>query len=174
MRCSLVLLLWPLMGAGQSTNEADTWRPLRFLEGAWLGAEEGVPGVGQGERICEFLFGKYLHCKNVSRFDPQPKNPKGEIHYDWGFFSHDDARGLALREFHSEGYVIRYRVDEAASSQQALVFLSESIENGAPEMRARLTIQLVSPTEFKEIFELAPDGEKFGVLLSNRWQKKTE
>lgn len=42
-------------------------------------------GTSQVEREYEFvLTGTFLFVKNKSTYAPQEKNPKGEVHEDWG------------------------------------------------------------------------------------------
>ena len=44
---------------------------------------------------------EYLHLQNRSVYDPHPKNPKGEIHEDWGMISYDKSRKhFFFRQFH--------------------------------------------------------------------------
>ena len=96
----------------------------------------------------------YLLAKNTSRFPPQEKNPDGEVHRDWQFFSYDrTAKKLALRQFHSEGFVIEYVLDLEKGSPKELVFVSKIIENFMG--RARYTLRLRDDDHFEEVFEVA-------------------
>ncbi len=126
----------------------------------------------QGDRVYEFIFeGKFLHARNTSRFPPQEKNPDGEVHVDWSFFSHDQLRDrIVLREFHIEGFVNQNVL--VPSEGDRLVFISESVENFPPGGRVRLTLTKIDENVFQEVFELAGPGEDFTVLLENRWTRK--
>ena len=105
-------LLWVLIQIYSSATvlaQEGPWAPLQFLVGSWNGEETGAAGIGKGDRVYEFIFGgPFLHARNTSRFPPQEKNPEGEVHEDWSFFSHDRTRDrIVLREFYIEGFVIQ-------------------------------------------------------------------
>lgn len=160
--------------ADQKSDTKDVWEPLRFFVGEWTGDISGMPGEGTGERSYQFIMdGTYLEFHNKGTFEPQEKNPKGEVHLDQGMFSYDKARGkFVVRQYHSEGFYNQYLIDSISEDNKTMVFVTESIENGPPGMRARYRITIDSPTEFTEIFELAFPGKEFGVCLTNRWVKK--
>jgi len=172
-----ILLIAAILLASTAMPQApaDPWAPLRFLVGSWDGHETGAAGIGRGDRTYEFLFdGKYLLARNVSRFDPQPQNPKGEVHQDWAFFSYDQQRKrIVLREFHSEGFFNQYVLDEAGVANGRFVFDAESLENSPPGWRARVTIMVESKDDFEEIFEMARPGQDLKPLLKNRWTRRT-
>jgi hypothetical protein len=152
----------------------DIWKPFRYFVGSWVGHETGKAGIGEGERTFEFIMGeKYLFYKNVSRFEPQEKNPKGEIHEDWTFFSFDNNRqAFILREFHSEGFVNKYVLDSLSQDNTTFVFISESSENAPVGLRARVTFSILNENKFREIFELAFPGKDFSIWLENIWTRK--
>src|SRR5262245_20801367 len=80
----LVLLLCAPTQA-QTIQQPDVWEPLKYFVGSWEGAAKGQPGAGKVEREYQFVLnGKFLQAKNKSTYPPQEKNPKGEIHEDWG------------------------------------------------------------------------------------------
>src|SRR5262245_4129046 len=97
------LLIWITL----QSPSADPWVNVRPLAGTWTGSSNGEPGNGTVVRSYEFVLdNKYLHVRNKSTYAPQPKNPKGEVHEDWGMFSYDSGRKkLVLRQFHIEGFV---------------------------------------------------------------------
>lgn len=69
--------------------------------------------------------------RNKSTYAPQEKNPKGEVHDDWGLFSQDSARKkLILRQFHIEGFVNQYVLPSENRTQ--LVFTTESMRTFPP------------------------------------------
>ncbi len=162
--------------AEQEAAPVDPFKDVRFLVGSWVGHETGAAGIGRGERVYEFILqGKYLLARNVSRFEPQEKNPRGEVHEDWAIFSYDEARQeLVLREFHSEGFVNQYVRERAGEAGKKLVFVSESVENGPPGLHARVTLSREGPDAFHEVFELAPPGKDFRPLLENHWKRRAE
>ena len=176
MRFSLasVIAIALLPGLAQAQpGRPDPWRPLRPFIGSWTGDETGAPGVGTGERTYEFVIdGKFLHFRNISRFEPQERNPEGETHEDWGFFSYDTNRErIVLRQFFVEGFVIRYVLTSDGQETGRLVFLSEDVENAPPGFRARYIITRGNADEFEEVFEVANPGEDFGELIRNNWTR---
>ena len=58
---------------------------------------------------------------------------------------------------------MHYVHDAAASKPDALVFVSESIENIPPGYRSRETFKILGPQQFEEVFELAEPGKDFSV-----------
>ena len=104
-RLTAAMLFGPLLFA--QASKSGVWAPLRSLEGSWTGVVNGKPGVGKSERTYEFVLGgRFLQVRNKSVYEPQPKNPKGEVHEDWGMVSFDGGRKLfVLRQFHVEGFV---------------------------------------------------------------------
>jgi len=150
--------------------------PLYYFLGEWTGEEKGAAGVGKGERKYEFVIKDvYLHFKNRSVFEPQEKNPEGEVHEDWGFFSFDKKRSkIILRQFHGEGFVNQYTLDSVTSDRNTIILNSESIENGPDGMRARYIYTALNDNEFEETFELAMPGKELKPILTNRWKRKVE
>ena len=146
-----------------------------YFAGSWEGTAKGQPGNGKVEREYQFVLnGKYLQAKNKSTYPPQEKNPKGEVHEDWGLFSYDRGRKqFILRQFHVEGFVNQYALDRAASNDKTLVFVTESIENIPAGWRARESYRILNSDEFVETFELAGPGKEFEVYSENRFKRKS-
>lgn len=163
-----LLLVW---AAETAAPAPDPWSAVRFMVGEWAGESDGQPGTGTVERSYRFVLGdRFLREQNVSRYPPQPKNEKGEVHEHWSFFSHDRARGtLVLRQFHQEGFVNQYAMRAGAAG--SIVFESESLENVPPGWRARETYEIVSPDEFVETFELASAGGAYEVYSKARFKR---
>jgi hypothetical protein len=147
----------------------DPFLEVAFLVGRWEGRSDGQPGTGSVKREYErVLDGKFIRVQNTSTYHPQPKNPKGEVHQDIGFFSMDEARKrLVLRQFHVEGFVNQY-VQEPGR----LVFVSEAIENIPPGWRARETYVTLGPDTFEETFELAAPGKDWELYSRTRFQRR--
>jgi hypothetical protein len=169
----LALMMWSPIRA-QDAQKPDVWEPLKYFVGSWEGMAKGQPGNGKVEREYQFVLnGKYLQAKNKSTYPPQEKNPKGEIHEDWGLFSYDRGRKqFVLRQFHVEGFVNQYAMDKAASNDKTLVFVTESIENIPAGWRARESYRILNNDEFVEVFELAAPGKDFEVYAENRFKRK--
>ena len=152
----------------------DPWSAFRFLVGSWDGLETGAAGIGKGDRTYEFIMGgKYLFHRNTSEFEPQERNPDGEVHEDWAIFSYDENRQrVALREFHIEGFVINYVLAHFDEESKRAVFVSEKIENGPPGMAARYSLIFTSEDSFEELFEIASSGQDLEVLIRNSWTRR--
>lgn len=133
-RIVLCLLLVPFLLFAQTDKKNDAWSRFKFFEGRWQGTGNGEPGVSQVEREYEFVLnGKFLFVKNTSTYAPQEKNPKREVHEEWGLYSRDRARRLfLLRQFTVEGFVNQYILDTLRTDSTAIVFVTEAIENIAP------------------------------------------
>jgi hypothetical protein len=108
-------------------------------------------------------------------FKPQEKNPDGEIHRDWTFFSYDKHRStFVLREFHSEGFVNLYTLDSISADGKLMMFVTEAIENVPAGFTARVTYAIQDQDTFVETFELGGPGEDFSPVLKNTWRRRTE
>jgi hypothetical protein len=97
--------------------------------GIWEGTGTGQPGVSKIQREYRLVLNdKFLHVQNKSTYEPQPKNPKGEVHQDWGMMSFDKTRKkFVFRQFHVEGFVNQYVM--TSTDGKTIIFTSESIEN---------------------------------------------
>jgi hypothetical protein len=149
------------------------WTPLEFFIGSWEGTGKGEPGISTVERSYELVLNeKFLQVRNKSTYEPQEKNPKGEIHEDWGLIGFDRARKqFVYRQFHVEGFVNQYVLESISDDGKTLVFVTEQIENIAAGWRARETYRIRGENEFTEIFELAPPGEVFEVYAENELRR---
>ena len=168
------LLLFPLILNAQTKPIQDVWEPFRFFVGEWVGTGEGKPGISKTDREYKFVLNnKFIHVRNRSQYDPQPQNPKGEIHEDWGMLSFDRRRKqFVLRQFHVEGFVNQFVMSSSSSDGKTFTFTSESIENIPAGWRARETYKLLSADEFVEIFELAEPGKDFEVYVTNTYRRR--
>jgi len=158
---------------GAIRQSADVWGPLQFLVGNWEGSGEGRPGKSRVRRQYQFVLnGKFLQVKNKSVYDTQEKNPSGEVHEDWGFFSFDRNRGtFVFRQFHVEGFVNQYVLEVPADADQPLRFVSEAIENTPAGWRARETYKKISDDEFIETFDLAEPGKDLEPYTENHFRR---
>lgn len=154
-------------------TDTDVWISFKYFVGAWQGVGEGKPGHARVERTYEFVLNsKFLSVRSKSTYEPQEKNPKGEVHEDWGLISYDSARNIhVLRQFHVEGFVNQYARDFLADDGQSIRFVTESIENIPPGWKGRETYRILSPDEFIETFELAGPGKEFELYSESRLQR---
>ena len=169
----ILLFVIPIFTFGQDNIER-IWEPFKYFAGSWDGHETGMAGIGKGNRTYEFIMDNvYLFYKNTSKFEPQEKNPDGEVHIDWSFFSYDRTRKkFVLREFHIESFVNQYTLDSLSHDGMHFVFVSESLENAPKGMRGRITITIKNDNEFVETFELAFPGEDYSLFLTNYWTRR--
>ncbi len=171
---SVIVLVLGALAAGQGSPAPDVWKPLRYFAGTWEGDARGQPGNGKSLREYRFVMkDRYLEVRNQSTYAPQPKNPKGEVHEDWGMVSYDRSRKrFVLRQFHVEGFVNKYSA--APAGDGPLVFESESIENIPAGFRARETYTITGADEFTERFELAEPGKDFEVYCETRFRRRAK
>jgi hypothetical protein len=162
------------LAGGQTTTASNAWAPLKFFAGKWEGTGKGQPGASKIQREYQFVLnGKYLNVQSRSVYDPQPKNPKGEIHEEWGMISFDKSRKqFVFRQFHVEGFVNQYVTTSISPDGKEIVFTSEGIENITAGWRARETYKILGPDEFVETFELAGPGKDFEIYSEGRLNRK--
>lgn len=168
-----VILLLPAVMSGQTKPRSDVWEPLRFLVGKWEGTGNGQPGTSKVQREYRLVLNnKFMHVENRSVYDPQPKNPKGEIHEDWGMIGFDKGRKqFVFRQFHVESFVIQYVNTSTSTDGKTIVFTSESIENIPAGFRARETYKMTGPDEFSEVFEIAEPGKDFKIYSEGHFKR---
>jgi hypothetical protein len=156
-------LLTPMWLQAQVDKSQDVWEPFKFFVGKWEGRGEGKPGISTGKQEFQFILrGQYLQVKNEARFEPQEKNPKGQVHEDWGFFSYDQNRKkYVLRQFHLEGFVNQYVLESLADDRKTFTFVSEQIENIPVGWKAKLTYKILNENEFQQSFDLAGPEKEF-------------
>src|SRR5688572_26491488 len=104
-----LLLVSPSVLLPQGKVATSAWEPFKFFVGNWEGTGTGQPGVSKIQREYRFVLGdKFMEVRNTSTYEPQPKNPKGEVHQDWGMIGFDKARkSFVFRQFHVESFVIQ-------------------------------------------------------------------
>jgi len=168
------MLLLPSFLIPQNSGPRDAWEPFRYFVGSWEGTGKGQPGVSKTQREYKFVLnGKFLHVQNRSVYEPQARNPKGEVHEDWGLLSFDKSRKqFVLRQFHTEGFVNQYVHTASSSDSKTVTFVTEQIENIPAGWRARETYRIVSPDEFVEIFELAEPGKDFALYTEGHFKRR--
>ena len=159
--------------AAIAEESSDPWEPVRFFEGKWTGTGEGKSGISTTGREYEFILGgNFMKAFNHSVFEPQEKNPKGEIHENLDIFSYDGGRGkIVLRQFRIEGFANTYILESISEDGKKLVFVTEKIENGPPGMTARLVLEIDGEDSFSERFELSMGGSEYACLITNLFKR---
>ena len=168
-----VVLLLPSFAIAQS-DQRDIWEPFKYFVGNWDGTGKGQPGESKMQREYKLVLnGKFLQVQNRSVYEPQAKNPKGEVHEDWGLLSFDKSRKqFVFRQFHVEGFVNQYVMTTSSADGKTFVFTTEAIENIPAGWRARETYRILSADEFVEEFALAPPGKDFELYSESRHRRK--
>lgn len=158
----------PIVGFSQ-----NKFAKFDFLIGNWQGVEKGVSGDGIGYRTYNYELGEnYIIEKNQSTFPKTDKKPKGEVHKDIGIFSYNSNKNeLIYRSFNIENFTNIFVLNESESTDAKFVFITREIENNPGNWKAKVIIEKISNTEFKEFFDIAMDGENFQPFLQNHWYK---
>jgi hypothetical protein len=167
----IFLVLLPILLAAQTDQKQDVWDAMRFLEGTWEGGEQGVSKVTQ---VYQFVLnGNFLHMKTRSVFEPTEKNPKGEIHEDFGIFSYDQSRKtFMMRGFYVEGFVNTYVMDEISEDGKNFTFLSEHVENAPEGTKAKLVFKVLGDDEIEQSFHAAFPRREFSCFFSHNLKKQ--
>lgn len=118
------------------------------------------------------LNDQFIQITDRSVYEPQEKNLKGEVHEEIGYISYDRSRGkFVLREFHVEGYVNQYILEDSAAEGKVLVFRTEAIENIPTGWQARTTYEIWGEDEFRETFELAGPDQEWSCFITNEFKR---
>jgi hypothetical protein len=154
-------------------NLSDKWAIFRYFLGDWVGSGTGKPGESSAERTYALtLADQFIKIKHRSIYEPQAANPSGEIHEELGLISFDKVRSqYVFREFHVEGYVNQYVLDQVIEDGSVLTFVTEAIENMSPDWRARTTLEILSEDSFREVFDLAGPGKGWNCFITNEFQR---
>ena len=134
-----MVMILPVLLAAQAEKKQDVWEPMEFVVGEWEGKGEGKSGISTVSHDFEFIMkGRYLHMRTKATFEPQEKNPKGEVHQDWGFFSYDRSRKKnVFRQFHVEGFITQY-VLEDTSEEGKLVFCNRANRKRTSRIKGKI------------------------------------
>ena len=159
--------------ADTAIDRTDKWGIFRYFLGNWTGVGTGKPGESSAKRSYSLtLADQFLKIEGRSVYEPQDANPSGEVHEELGFISFDKGRSqYVLREFHVEGYVNQYVLEQDRVDKTHFIFVTEAIENIAPGWRARTTIEILAEDSFREIFDLAGPGREWGCYITSEFQR---
>jgi hypothetical protein len=172
-RLGAILLALAAPSLYAADDKPDAWQPVRLFIGHWKGTAEGEPGTGTVERRYEFILrDQFIQEHSTSTYPPQEKNKAGEVHHHLSIISYDrERKTLIMRQFHVEGFVNLYSLNQAGSNAKRLVFESEHFENFNNSWKAKETYDIISEDEFIETFELAPPGKPFQVYTRNHLKR---
>ena len=173
---SACILTIYLFSASNANSQVDLTERFKLLIGDWEGTGEGFSGNNSTIKSSfnTIMDGRFLEVKNNSRFEATEKYPEGENHLDQGIISYDKNRNLyVFRQFHIEGYVNRYILNEDQSSDTSYIFESEQIENFPDGGQAKWTIFIHSPDHIETVFDVSFPGRDFACFGTNHlWRKK--
>ncbi len=172
---AILVLIIPAIPQAQTDQAESPLKAIRFLEGSWEGTGEGFSGKSAVTQDYDFILNDtYLQMKTRSVFEPQEKNPKGEVHEDMGVFSFDEARqAIVLRAFYVEGFVNTYVLSEVSEDGKILTFETESVENAPAGTKARLVFTRMGESELEQQFFVAFPGKELSCFSTNRLKKKS-
>jgi hypothetical protein len=144
-----------------SENEQDGLERIAFLIGKWTGEGEGFGQTSQVEHSYRYVLqNRFIESKTKSIVSDDDESIL-EVHEDLGMFSYDTEReAIVLRQFHSEGYVNVYTMDDPSEHAGGIVFTSDKTE-GAGGLLARLRYDLESTGSYTVSLDLANPGQDF-------------
>jgi len=153
---------------------SDPWSPVRFLVGEWRGTTSGEHGTGTVTRRYRFILsGQFLQERSMASFPPQPQQPDGAVFSHASFLLCDGVeRALLFRLLHQERFNGTFRLSPALSRPAKLVFESVQLDHLPATWKARETFELVSPTEYVEVFEAAEGDKPFTVQSRISFKKQ--
>jgi hypothetical protein len=154
-------------------ESADLWEIFRYFLGQWHGAGTGKPGESRVEREYRLVLNEqFMQITDRAVYKPQERNPEGEIHEEIGYISYDKSRQRhVLREFHVEGYVNQYVLEDWDPRKQKIVFKTEAIENIPPGWQARTTYEILGENEFRETFDLAGSDQGWSCYIATEFER---
>ncbi len=159
----LILLMFPILLISQTEKKQDVWEPFKFFIGTWEGKGEGKSGVSKVTKEFQFvLSGKYLRMITKANFEPQEKNPEGEVHEDFGYISYDRSRKkFVFRQFHIEGFINQYVLDSISEDGKTIRWVSEKMENAPPSWKVELIYTIKDDNTLEESFNLGMPNRNF-------------
>ena len=170
-----IVILLVLLSGLYGFSQQNSFEKLQFLIGEWQGKGTGF-GNENSTITASYQFimdKKYIEVKHESHFKPTPNKPKGEHHIDKGFISFDTHRKQVIyRQFNIEGYVNQYILNKEKSTNNTLVFETETIENFVSGGKARFTIKKISDTEIETIFDVSFPNKNYSCFGTNTLVKK--
>jgi len=152
------------------------WEPLRVFLGSWVGTCTGKPGDGRVERTHRLILrDKFLQMSGRSTFEPQERNPEGEVHEELGLWSFDRERGAHVyREFLVEGFVSRYVLEPPPPGSKRLVLSTEAIESLPAGWQARTTYEVLAEDHVVETFELRRGSDDWACYIRTELRRSAD
>ena len=79
---------------------------------------------------------------------------------------------FVFRQFHIEGFINQYVLEQISDDGKTLVFDSEQFENAPPGWKARITYKIVDDNNLEESFDLATPGKALQCYILNFLERK--
>jgi hypothetical protein len=118
------------------------------------------------------LNNQFIQINDRAVYEPQERNPEGEVHEEIGYISYDRNRDkFVLREFHVEGYVNQYILEDLGPGENQVVFKTEAIENIPAGWQARTTYEILGENEFRETFDLAGPDQGWSCFIAIEFKR---
>jgi len=143
-----------------------------YFLGQWKSDPEACIGIGKATREYQWILDSaYIYSSTNAEFISEDK--VSDTHKDWSIFSYDNLmQKMTLREFHSEGYIIKYVIEGILDDQKTITFLSDIVENTPKGWKVRLIIEIINEDSFDEFFDLAEPQGDFKTYVKGRWLKQ--
>ena len=85
----------------------------------------------------------------------------------------DKIRNLIVfRQFNIEGYVNTYLLIDSLSTDETLVFQTETIENFMPGGKAQWTIKKIDENQIETVFDVSFSNQGYTCFGTNRLKRK--
>lgn len=169
----LVVVLFVFLGI--TVQAQSGLQRFENLVGKWDGTGEGF-GNAKSKISAEYTWlmnEQFIEMKHRSVFDPTLQNPEGEVHEDVGMISYDQAENkIIFRQYHTEGYMNEYVLNDSLSTSEVLVFETRKIENFVPGGKARFTIKIISDSEIETVFDVGFPGKEMACFGTNHLKKQ--
>ena len=178
--CLGVALLAGSLGA-QTEEPTRDWSEARFdarfdgmawLIGEWQGYGEFSDRTTYiHKRYSYEVAGVYLVEKTLDIFPPPEVSTEFEVHQDFSVFYRENQTG----DFSANGFFVETFVTGASvtllDGGESFVVESNSVHNGPPGMRTRMTYTRSGPDEFQLLFEIGPPGQEHRTTEKSRFRR---
>lgn len=170
---SLCTVYWPNM---QEAKPQDMFKGFRWLSGNWEG--QGKNESGSLIVKAEFrlvLNQQFIESKIQYQTEPRDGKPAGPVHQDWGMLNFDlVSQKHVFRQFHSEGHVYHFLLEDASSDGKTFTFVAKVFDNVPAGWRARMIYKKEDDGELAVTFERAAPEKDFEKFAEYRLKRKKE
>ncbi len=175
MKSKIQVFCWVLMISVSLNAQNSPFERISFIIGEWEGMGTGFGNekstISSGFKLV--MADQYIEVINQSKFEPTNNKPEGEFHVDKGFISFDKIRNLIVfRQFNIEGYVNTYLLIDSLSTDETLVFQTETIENFMPGGKAQWTIKKIDENQIETVFDVSFSNQGYTCFGTNRLKRK--